>query len=459
MTTPDRPRPSDLDHLRDRVRGQVLDIADPEAVRALATFDPTVEHRPDVVVQAIDAADVAAALDWAVDRDLPWMVQGTGHAEVPSERCGLAITTRGMASVVVDPVTHTARVGAGSRWRDVMDAAEPHGLAPVCGSAPDVGVVGLLLGGGVGPLGRSLGACSDRVRAVDLVLPGTGPLTVDADRQPGLFGALLGGRIDLGVVTGVDLALVPQEPLQAGGLYFAAADIPAVVEGYCAWLQGGVPDDLTTSLAVLRLPDLPALPPVLAGRTVAHLRVATTGRLAGGEPLPAGLRGLARPVLGAIGPMPWARIGEIHGDPVTPRVHVGGGLLLQEVTADTARALLDVAGPEVRTPLSLVEVRQFGGALTRPAPDRPDCVPGRDAAGGLWVSSQPFPLDPSGPGSPRDMASSAVRGVLDALSPWSRPAAAVNFSGSANTAREVLDGWTPAVRAHLAAFSADHRPS
>ncbi|MBM9467484.1 FAD-binding oxidoreductase [Nakamurella leprariae] len=443
-----------LDRLRRRIRGTVLDGNDPRVPGVLAAFNPTVAHRPDVVVQASNAADVLIALDWARDHDVPWLVHGTGHAEIDSVRGGLVVTTAGLGSVTVDPATRIARVGAGARWRAVMDAADPHGLAPVCGSAPDVGVVGLLLGGGFGPLARSLGACSDRVRAVHLVLPGGGPLTVDADHRPDLFGALLGGRPDIGVVTGVDLALVAQEPLRAGGLYFAAADIPAVVDGYQRWLQGDVPSDLTTSLAVLRLPDLPTLPPVLAGRTVAHLRVAATGATVGDEEVPAALRRMARPVLGGVGPLPWARIGEIHNDPITPRVHVGGGLLLDAFTADTAHALVEVAGPQVPTPLTLVEIRHLGGALVDAPDDRADCVPGRDAAFGLWVSSHPFPLDPVGPGSPRAAASGAVRGVLDALSPWSPPAATINFTGSANTRHEVLAGWSPTARRHLKAVGA-----
>jgi FAD/FMN-containing dehydrogenase len=47
--------------------------------------------------------------------------------------------------------------------------ATPSGLAPLCGSAPGVGVIGLLLGGGMGPVARTYGFSADHVRAFQVV--------------------------------------------------------------------------------------------------------------------------------------------------------------------------------------------------------------------------------------------------------------------------------------------------
>ena len=56
-----------------------------------------------------------------------------------------------MDEVRIDPQARTATVGAGARWQQVIEAAAPHGLAPLNGSSPTVGVVGYTLGGGAGP--------------------------------------------------------------------------------------------------------------------------------------------------------------------------------------------------------------------------------------------------------------------------------------------------------------------
>jgi FAD/FMN-containing dehydrogenase len=63
------------------------------------------------------------------------------------------------------PLSRTARAGGGVTWQTVLDAATPHGLAPMCGSAPAVGVVGYLTGGGIGPLIRNVGLSADHARA------------------------------------------------------------------------------------------------------------------------------------------------------------------------------------------------------------------------------------------------------------------------------------------------------
>ena len=41
--------------------------------------------------------------------------------------------------------------------------------------------------------------------------------------------------------------------------------------------------------------------------------------------------------------------------------------LLRDLTPDTIAALIDLAGPEAQSPLSMLEVRQLGGAIPGPA--------------------------------------------------------------------------------------------
>ena len=243
--------------------------------------------------------------------------------------------------------------------------------------------------------------------------------------------------------------LLPEPELQAGGWFYGAADIPAVVAGYQRWVTSGpecVPDQLSTSLAILRPPDLPTTPEALRGRTVAHLRVAFVGGPGEAEPFLAPLRALGTPILGGVEPLPYGRLGTIHGDPTTPAAHAAGGLLLRELTSGTVAALESKAGPTVHTPLGIVEIRHLGGVL---AASTNDAVGGRDAAFGLWVSSQPYcPDETSDSGA---QAAAAVRGVLDAVAPWSTGGAQVNFSGAVNTPAEMAAGWNPATARQLAA--------
>ena len=98
-----------------------------------------------------------------------------------------------MRGVSIDPAARTARVEAGALWMDVVPVAYEHGLTALSGSAPDVGVVGYTLGGGLSWHGRSLGLAANHVTAIEVVTADGLHRRVDADHDPELFWALRGG--------------------------------------------------------------------------------------------------------------------------------------------------------------------------------------------------------------------------------------------------------------------------
>ena len=275
--------------------------------------------------------------------------------------------------------------------------------------------------------------------------------------RPDLFWALRGGKGGFGVVTGATVALLDLPAIYGGGEYYRTEEIAALLSAYQRFAGPAVPDELTTSLAILRLPDLPALPPPLRGQTVAHLRIAYAGAgeraATEAERLLAPLRAaVGAPVFGGVGDLPYAQIGTIHNDPTEPSSFASGGTLLDRLDADTVGAILSVAGSDITTPVAAVEVRHLGGALARPVPPR-DAVSGRGAAFGVWVASGPAP-DPAA----LSAAEGAVRGVLDALAPWSTGGVQINFCGSVNTAEEAARAWPADIADELAAIRFRHDP-
>jgi len=201
------------------------------------------------------------------------------------------------------------------------------------------------------------------------------------------------------------------------------------------------------------------LPPPLRGRTVIQLRVGYVGdgpdRGAEAELLLAPLRAASgSPLLGKVGELPYAEIGTIHNDPTVPSAHATGGTLLHRLAPETVDAILAVAGPDVASPLAIVEIRHFGGAIG-PVEGPRDAVSGREAAFGMWVSGV-FP-----PGSDQAAISAtraAVRGVIDAVAPWSTGSVQINFCGSVNTAREAALAWPAEVSDRLAVLRQRYDP-
>ena len=120
-------------------------------------WNAAVPVAPGAVVAVESAQDIAATVRFAAKLGLRVGVQRTGHGAVPLGSDVLLVHTGRLTECVVDPENRTARIGAGLIWQDVIDAAAPHGLAPLAGSSPAVGVAGFLTGAGIGPMVRTYG--------------------------------------------------------------------------------------------------------------------------------------------------------------------------------------------------------------------------------------------------------------------------------------------------------------
>jgi FAD/FMN-containing dehydrogenase len=222
---------ADFSLLASRVSGPVLTPADGGFAEEVSGQNLAFSHTPEVAVGATSADDVAEAVKFADANGLHVSVLATGHGSHAVVSSGMLITTRRLDRVTVDAQARLATIGAGARWGAVVAAAAQHGLAPITGSSTNVGVVGYLLGGGLGPLSRSHGFSSDYLRSVTIVTA-DGETVVADDGD--LFWALRGGKGGFGVVTEVVLGLVPIDHLYAGALVFEEQHIETVLR---AWVD------------------------------------------------------------------------------------------------------------------------------------------------------------------------------------------------------------------------------
>ncbi|MFF7975578.1 FAD-binding protein [Streptomyces sp. NPDC007905] len=345
----------------------LLRPGDPGYEDELAGFQLGFTQRPAVIVAARSAADVVAAVRYAAAQNLPVGAQATGHGLPGSFEGGVLVTTRRLDGITVDPGARTVRVQAGVRWGQVVAAAEPYGLAPLNGSAPGVGAVSYTLGGGLSILARQFGYAADHVRWLDVVTADGEARHVTRESDPDLYWALLGAGQNLGIVTELEIGLVPVRTLYGGSVSFdgRVVDPATVLRAYEAWTRT-VPDGLTSSFAAVPYPDLPGLPPHLRGRYVISLRVAHTG--AGGEELVAPLRQIGPVLADSLRTMAYAESHTIHSDPDFPHAYYGDSAVLRELDVERAGELLRLTGPQAAA-MCVVQVNHLGGALGRPAPN------------------------------------------------------------------------------------------
>ena len=428
----------------------VLEPGDPAYGTAVVGFDLSAPFAPDVVIDARAPTDISSAVEVVAERGEVLSVMGAGHGRLRGLEGGVAITLRHLGGVEVDVAEHTARVGAGATWDQVLAETLPHGLAPPCGSAPGVGVVGYLLGGGLGPLAGTIGFSSDHVRSFDIVTPSDGPIVASEDDHADLFWALRGGKGGFGVVTSVTIDLLEMTHVYGGGIFFSAEDAPAVLHAYADWAPT-LPGSSTTSIAMLRLPPVDMLPEAIRGRHVVHVRFASLESNVATQALVNDIRGVAQPRLDTVGDLPYGQLGTIHGDPRDPMPVVSGTVSLATLDADTVAAVLGAADIEADRPLASVEIRTLGPS-TRLGPSEGDAVGGRSTPHLINVYGAPVPtltdLD----------RIDAVRRALGAVEPWRAPVTLVNFVGRANGADAVMNSWTTEQHDRLDSIRARYDP-
>ncbi|MBO9531705.1 MAG: FAD-binding oxidoreductase [Solirubrobacteraceae bacterium] len=369
--------PELLAALRADVSGVVAAPGEP-GYELATPWNVAVRQEPLAVVEAATPADIVATVRHAAAHGLQVAVRRTGHGAVTISGPTVLVHTGKLDDIEIDVAGRTARVGAGAIWQQVLDAATPHGLAPLVGSSPNVGVAGFLTGAGIGPFVRTFGLSSDHVRAFQVVTGEGKLLRVTPTEHPELFWGLRGGKGSLGIVTEIEIDLLDLAGFYGGALYFDGADAAAVIE---AWreLTVDLPEHANTSLAILQLPPLPKIPAPIAGRMSIAVRFTTTQSPEVGERLLAPLRACAEPILDGVAPMPYAAVAAVHADPVDPMPSREVSGLLREFPGQLAEVLVDLAGPGSRSPQTVVELRLLGGKV-REAPVHRSAFSHRDAA-------------------------------------------------------------------------------
>ncbi|MEU4563044.1 FAD-dependent oxidoreductase [Actinoplanes sp. NPDC023936] len=402
------------------LKGKIFRPGDPGYAAEVATFNRVRTPNPGVVVAATNARDVRAAVRYAAQRHAPVAVLATGHQpSVPIGRDAVLVSTRAMRGVTVDVKRRVARAEAGALWQQVVDKAAPAGLAPLGGSTGAIGVVGYTLGGGLSPaLGRRYGYAADHVRGIDVVTADGRLRTVTASSDPELFFGLRGGKSNFGLVTAIEFDLFPVSTFYGGSIMFAGADAATLLHTYRRWVKS-VPDAMSSSVALMHFPDADGFPPPLRGKAVAGLRIAYLGDAAKGAALVRPLREVAKPIIDGVSERPYAAFGAIHADPEGPVTAYERTGLLRELPAGAVDALVEMAGPDAPFPVTMVEIRHLGGALSR-SPAAPSAVSQRDAAFTLFMVGM------GGPELARPIRA-AEDAIIRRLRPWSTGGMNLNF--------------------------------
>ena len=396
--------------LRDALGERVVIAGDPGYDPARVPWNVAVDQRPFAVVRPETAEEVVAVVRAAAASGLRIAPQSTGHAALALADTDLSdvvlVSLAGLRGVTVDPSARTARVLGGSLWHDVVEAAAPHGLTALHGSAGDVSVAGYALSGGLSFYARAHGLAVNAVRAAQVVTADGDLVRASADENADLFWAMRGGSGAFGVVVSLELDLLPYADVFAGMLLWDASRAAEVSHAWAAW-TAAAPESATTTLRIMSFPPLPELPPFLSGRSVVVIDGAILETDAAASALLEPLRALA-PEIDTFARIPAAGVVAVHMDPPGPTPAVTAHAVLAELPSGAVDAFIAAgAAPGV----FFAELRHLGGALER----RPGHAGAIGAVAGAYlahtVAMVPVPEAMAG-------ADAAVRAALATLEPW-----------------------------------------
>jgi FAD/FMN-containing dehydrogenase len=397
--------------LRGLCGGAVHLPGDPGYDMASSPWNLQVQHHPAAVAYPASPGEVADVLRAARRAGLQVAPQGTGHGAAPLDGhlgASVLLHTAGLSEMSIDVDRRRARAGAGVLWGDLAEAAGRDGLVGLHPSAPDVGVVGYSIGGGIGWYARRLGLQCHSVTAAEVVLADGSIVRASADEEPELFWGLRGGGMPLGVVTAVEFELYPLETVVAGFLAWDRTQMEQVLPAWARWCASA-PEAATTSLRLVTAPPMPQIPAELHLRDLVVIDGAVLGSDDEAAEILAPLRAL-RPEFDTVTRVPAPSLVRLHLEPEGPTPGYASSRLMSGLPDDAIAAVLDIAGPGAADRPDITEFRQLGGALHRPDDGAAlSSLDGEFLALGFGLR-----MDPAEWAAAREQA---MR-LLEALQPW-----------------------------------------
>jgi FAD/FMN-containing dehydrogenase len=298
-------RTDSFEPLSARLAGELITPEHHEYESARTVWNGMIDKRPAAIARCAHAEDVALAVRFAAERDMPLAVRGGGHnvAGTAVVEGGLVIDLSHMRAVRIDSSARSVHVQGGATWADVDDVTAPLGLATPGGVVSETGVAGLALSGGVSHQRRRDGMTVDNLVSAQVVLADGRRVHANADEHPDLYWALRGAGGNFGVVTSFELRLHELGPEVFGlNVAYPLEDAARVLSGWRDAVADA-PDELSTAGLIWSLPVVDELPEQLRGVPYVGVAGMWAGEPAEGESATRALRELATPLLDMSGPV------------------------------------------------------------------------------------------------------------------------------------------------------------
>ncbi|KAK7959063.1 uncharacterized protein PG986_003917 [Apiospora aurea] len=210
---------------------------------------PTSAHAVSVTIKALSFFQVKFA------------VRSGGHSPNPGFSSvgdgGVLLDLSKLNQLTLSEDKSVVSVGPGQRWGEVYSFLDTYGLSVIGGRIPNVGVGGLILGGGLHHFSAKYGLAADNVHNFEVVLSDGTITNANAKENTDLFWALKGGGPNFGVVTRFDLYTVPTRNIWLRLTVHALDQANDIFDAFAEWqTRGGATDSRATVITGIALDSI-----------------------------------------------------------------------------------------------------------------------------------------------------------------------------------------------------------
>jgi FAD/FMN-containing dehydrogenase len=206
------------------LESQILLPSSPEyATRISSYWSNAAKLKPACILQPRSAAEVSNAIKALVVADQKFAIRSGGHTQYAGANNidgGVTVDLEHLNWTRFDEKTETVDIGPGGRWKDVYGTLREHRRVVAGGRDGNVGVAGLLLGGGKTFFVGKRGFACDDVVSYEVVLADGSIITATSERHEDLFRALKGGSNNFGLVTNFKMRAIECDAIWAGLNFF-----------------------------------------------------------------------------------------------------------------------------------------------------------------------------------------------------------------------------------------------
>lgn len=198
-----------------KLSGRIVLKGEPnyDKARLVSNYYTSKNKFPQVIVYCQNTQDVQNAVLWARCKKVPIRIRSGGHHHegYSTGNGAILIDVSEMKDLKVDKSTNIATIQPGLNNLELYSRLFEKGLTHVGGTCSEVGLSGLVLSGGMGPLLRRVGLTCDTLISVEMVDAKGRIIHASRDNEhKDLFWATCGGGGgNFGVITSMNIKVYP----------------------------------------------------------------------------------------------------------------------------------------------------------------------------------------------------------------------------------------------------------